>query len=91
MSSHLWKVTAKKAVGKVAKGMEVEVVKSGTTAKPVIKEIEEAFKRKYGISLISGCSLASFNTNNIFGEDSNHFFSSTMPSVTKCEFSKNIV
>ena len=54
MSSHLWKVTAKKAVGKVAKGMEAEVVKSGTTAKPVIKEIEEAFKRKYGISLISG-------------------------------------
>ena len=37
MISHLWKVTAKKAVGKVAKGMEVEVVKSGTTAKPVIK------------------------------------------------------
>lgn len=32
MSSHLWKVTAKKAVGKVAKGMEAEVVKSGTTA-----------------------------------------------------------
>ena len=61
MSSHLWKVTAKKAVGKVAKGMEAEVVKSGTTAKPVIKEIEEEFKRKYGISLISGCSLANFD------------------------------
>ena len=41
--------------------MEAEVVKSGTTAKPVIKEIEEAFKRKYGISLISGCSLANFD------------------------------
>lgn len=60
MSNRLWKVTAKKTVGKVAKGMEVEVVKSGTTAKPSIKEIGEAMNRKYGITLISGFSLSNF-------------------------------
>lgn len=60
MNSRLWKVTAKRATGKVAKGIDVEVVKSGKTAKPTIKEIEEAMKRKYGIALISGCSLSNF-------------------------------
>ena len=61
MSNHLWKVTALRVTGKVAKGMEVEVVKTGTTAKPNIKEIGEAFERKYGITLISGCSLSNFD------------------------------
>jgi len=61
MSNYLWKVRSKKATGKVAIGMEVEVVKSGTNAKPNIKEIGDAFERKYGISLISGCSLSNFD------------------------------
>lgn len=60
MSSYLWKVKAVKVTGKVAKGMEVEVVKSGTNAKPNIKEIGDAFKRMYSIELISGCSTGNF-------------------------------
>ncbi len=60
MSNRLWKVKAVKDTGKVAKGMEVEVVKSGTTATPNIKEIGAAFERKYNITLISGCSTSNF-------------------------------
>ena len=62
MSSYLWKVKAVINTGKVAKGMEVEVVKSGNNAKPNIKEIGEAFERKYGISLPGGCGTSNFET-----------------------------
>ena len=58
--TYLWKVTAVKANSKVAKGMEVEIFKGGTNAKPTIKEIGDAFERKYGITLINGCSLSTF-------------------------------
>lgn len=60
MSSYLWKVKAIKNPGKVVKGMEVDIIKNGSSAKPNIKEISEAFEKKYGFSLISGCSLSNF-------------------------------
>lgn len=61
MVTHLWHVEVKKATGKVVPGMWVEVVKSGTNAPPVIREIDEAFVRKYGIKLPGGCSLTCFD------------------------------
>ena len=60
MSDYIWKVKALKSTGKVAPGMEVEVIKRGTTAAPNIKEIGAAFERKYGICLIGGCSTSNF-------------------------------
>ncbi|OAV72176.1 hypothetical protein Barb4_00109 [Bacteroidales bacterium Barb4] len=59
--SYLWKVKALKNTGKVVLGMEVEVIKSGTNAKPNIKEIGDALERKYGIRPLSGCSITYFD------------------------------
>ena len=55
MSAYLWKVTAKKQLNKLPAGASVEIVKSGTNAKPSQKEINEAFNSKYGVD---GGSLA---------------------------------
>lgn len=55
MSAYLWKVTAKKQLNKLPAGANVEIVKSGTNAKPSQKEINEAFNAKYGVD---GGSLA---------------------------------
>lgn len=49
MSAYLWKVTTKKQVAKLPAGASVEIVKSGTTAKPSQKEINTAFNAKYGV------------------------------------------
>ena len=54
MSSNLWKVTAKKTVGKIPSGAWVEIVKNGTTAKPSANEITAAFEAKYGLKIPSG-------------------------------------
>ena len=59
--SYLWKVSCIKSTGKLTKGMEVEVVKSGSNSKPSIKEIGIAIQSKYGISLVPGCSLSNFD------------------------------
>ncbi len=60
MVNQLWKVTTVKVFGKISKGMFVEIVKSGISAPPTIKEIGDAFNRKYGIVLPTGCSLSNF-------------------------------
>ncbi|MBS6651455.1 peptidase [Alistipes putredinis] len=59
--NRLWKVVSLRTTGKLAPGMSVEIVKTGTSAKPTIKEIGEAFRRKYGIVLPNGCSLSYFD------------------------------
>ncbi len=42
--------------------MEVEILKSGTTAKPNQKEIAAAFEKKYNIEVhYSNCSTSSFD------------------------------
>lgn len=60
MLNHLWRVTAVKVTGKVTIGMWIEVVKSGTSASPTIKEIGMEIERKYGIKLVNGCALSNF-------------------------------
>lgn len=49
MANYLWKVKAKKARGKIAAGMEVEIIRQGVSGKPNLSEIKAAFKQKYGI------------------------------------------
>ena len=49
MSAYLWKVTTKKQTGKLPAGANVESVKNNTTGKPTQKEINEAYKTKYGV------------------------------------------
>ncbi len=51
MASLLWKVKVLKPAGKLAAGMEVEIVKTGTNAKPTQKEAVEAFSQKYSIKV----------------------------------------
>ncbi|WP_445716533.1 hypothetical protein [Flavobacterium sp.] len=52
----------KKSIAKLVKGMEVEILKSGTTAKPNQKEIAAAFEKKYNIEVhYSNCSTSSFD------------------------------
>ena len=48
MANYLWKVTAIRNNGKVLKGMSVEILKSGTNAKPSQKEIAKALTTKFG-------------------------------------------
>ena len=52
--ARLWKVTAKVNVGKLPKGASVEIVKSGTNARPTAHEIEDAILSKYNIQIPSG-------------------------------------
>lgn len=65
MSNYLWKVKAISNAREVVKGMEVEVVKSGSSAKPNIKEIGDAFERKYGIKLYNGFSISNFEIKSV--------------------------
>ena len=46
---NLWKITAKRANGKVLVGMSVEIAKNNTTGKPNAKDIAQAILTKYGI------------------------------------------
>jgi hypothetical protein len=50
----VFKIKALKNWGAIVKGMEVEVVKKNTTAKPLQNEIEKAFEQKYNINAPSG-------------------------------------
>ena len=54
MSRHLWKVTANKESGEIAKGMSVEIVVKNSSAKPTIREIAQALSDKYDIKDYSG-------------------------------------
>ena len=51
MSSYLWKVTANKNWGKVAKGMMVEVLVVNRSGKPNVREIQEALEKKFPIKI----------------------------------------
>jgi hypothetical protein len=49
MSNFLWSVKAVKSRGKLAVGMNVEVVRQGVMTPPVLRDIKDAFEEKYGI------------------------------------------
>ena len=44
MTGTLWSVTAIKSAGKLTKGMTVEILVTGTTARPSAKQIIEAIE-----------------------------------------------
>ena len=50
MANHLWKVTAKRDSGNIAKGMSVEILSEG---KPFLSVIVNAIKEKYDIKNLS--------------------------------------
>jgi len=50
----VWKVKALKDWNSIVKGMEVEVIKKGTTAPPSQTDIQEAFSEKYNIKAPGG-------------------------------------
>lgn len=59
MSTHLYKVTAKKEFGKLAKGMSVEIIIRNASRSPTQREIIEAVNQKYGANTVrSGISLS---------------------------------
>lgn len=61
MSTHLYKVTAKKAYGKLAKGMSVEIIIRNASRSPSQREIIDAINQKYGANTaINGLSLSNF-------------------------------
>ena len=60
MSAYLWKVTAKRAVGKLPAGAWVEIVKNGTSASPNQREITQAIESKYGIKIPNGTPTSCF-------------------------------
>ena len=61
MAGNLWKMTAIKNAGKLTKGMSVEILVTGTSAKPSVKQIIEAIEDKYGVTVSScHCGYANF-------------------------------
>ncbi|MGZ5192290.1 MAG: peptidase [Kaistella sp.] len=62
MSTHLYKITAKKELGKIAKGMSVEIVIKNASRKPNQREIIDSINAKYGANTaMSGLSLSNFD------------------------------
>ncbi|MFV0176506.1 peptidase [Empedobacter falsenii] len=62
MSNYLYKVTAKKKYGKLAKGMSVEIVISNASRKPNQREVIDAINQKYGTNTaVNGLSLTNFD------------------------------
>lgn len=53
MTGTLWSVTAIKSAGKLTKGMSVEILVTGTSARPNAKQIIEAIEDKYGVTVAS--------------------------------------
>lgn len=61
MSTYLYKVVAKKEIGKIAKGMSVEIVIKNASRKPNQKEVIDSLNLKYGAkTAASGLSLSNF-------------------------------
>ena len=54
MAGTLWSVTAIKNAGKLTKGMNVEILVTGTSARPNARQIIEAIEDKYGVT-VSSC------------------------------------
>ncbi|MFA9392557.1 MAG: hypothetical protein ACERKD_22290 [Prolixibacteraceae bacterium] len=50
----IWKIKALKDWNQIVKGMEVEIVKNGTTSPPASLEIQNAFSNKYSIKAPGG-------------------------------------
>ena len=62
MSIHLYKVTAKKEYGKLAKGMWVEIVIRNASRPPNQREVIDAINQKYGTNTaVNGLSLTNFD------------------------------
>ncbi|MFV0158264.1 peptidase [Empedobacter falsenii] len=62
MSTHLYKVSAKKEYGKLAKGMSVEIVIRNASRKPTQREVIDAVNQKYGANTaVNGLSLTNFD------------------------------
>ena len=57
---NLWKVTVVKNAGKLTKGMTVEIIVTGTTAYPNVKQIIEAIEAKYNV-IVSSCHCGNSN------------------------------
>ena len=54
-------VTAIKSAGKLTKGMSVEILVTGTSARPNAKQIIEAIEDKYGVTVAScHCGYGNF-------------------------------
>ena len=61
MSTHVYQVIAKKAYGKLAKGMNVEIVIRNATRPPNQREVIDAINQKYGPNTsVNGLSLSNF-------------------------------
>ena len=61
MAGTLWSVTATKSAGKLTRGMTVEILVVGTTARPSAKQIIEAIESKYGVTVASfHCGYGNF-------------------------------
>ena len=62
MANHLWKVTAKRDSGNIAKGMNVEIIVKNATRKPSQSEVIEAINLKYGAKTASnGTTMSIFD------------------------------
>ena len=71
MAGNLWKMTAIKNAGKLTKGMSVEILVTGTSAKPSVKQIIEAIEDKYGVTVSScHCGYANFEIEKLNWTDS---------------------
>ena len=61
MAGTLCSVTAIKNAGKLTKGMNVEILVTGTSARPNARQIIEAIEDKYGVTVSScHCGYANF-------------------------------
>ena len=58
----VWKVKALRDWNEIVKGMEAEIIKTGTSAEPNQIEIQKAFSEKYKINAPSGV----YNNRNSF-------------------------
>ena len=62
MEGTLWSVTAIKNAGKLTKGMNVEILVTGTSARPNARQIIEAIEDKFGVTVSScHCGYANFD------------------------------
>uniref|UniRef100_UPI00307943BD hypothetical protein n=1 Tax=Alistipes shahii TaxID=328814 RepID=UPI00307943BD len=53
MAGTLWSVTAIKNAGKLTKGMNVEILVTGTSARPNARQIIEAIEDQFGVTVAS--------------------------------------
>ncbi|HAD79384.1 peptidase [Empedobacter sp. GD03739] len=62
MSTHVYQVIAKKVYGKLAIGMNVEIIIRNASRPPSQREIIDAINQKYGPNTaVNGLSLSNFD------------------------------